>query len=143
MAESDDQLLRELGERKLVEIEIRGYTRKLNDAVLAFNQQQGRFPQSLEELAGANIIPVPVNDALGGTFFLGDDGVIRNTTLLDEEKKEGLKKLQNVLKRYEEQHGTWPPDLQTLVDEEFLPALPKQPYPGASWHYDPATGHIE
>lgn len=143
MAESDDKLLRELGERKLVLMEIRKATEQLNDAVIAFNRRNGRFPSSLEELAGAGIVPVPLNDPLGGSFLLGEDGVIRNSTLLDEEKENRLKILRNVLNRYQDREGNWPPDLQALVDADLVPRIPNHPYPGAAWQYDPRTGAVK
>lgn len=143
MAQSDDKLLRELGERKLVVIEIRKITEQLNDAVVTFNGQQGRFPSSLEELAGAGIMLVPATDPLGGQFFLGDDGVVRNTTLLGEEKQAQLKKLRNLLNQYEDRNDAWPPTLQTLVDDEIVEQLPQNPFPGEDWNYDPNTGSVE
>lgn len=142
MADSEDELLRELAQRKLVEIEVRGITEQLNDAVLQFNQQAGRFPRSMEELAGANIMPVPATDPLGGVFFLGDDGVIRNTTLLEEQKKTRLKSLQNLLKSYQNKEGNFPPSLEVLVESGMVPQLPDHPYPGETWHYDPTTGTV-
>ena len=142
MAHNDDKLLRELGERKLLEIEIRDYTKQLNDAVLTFHQKTGRFPQSLEELAGAQIIPVAINDKLGGSFFLGEDGVIRNTTLLDEAVKSALKMLEGGLAQYREKHGAWPPSLETLLDDGLIPRVPEHPYPGQTWHYDAETGTV-
>jgi len=143
MAGGGDRLLQELAQRKLVELDIRGITARLNDAALAYRQQAGRFPATLEELAGAGIMPVPVNDALGGTYFLGDDGVIRNTTLLDEEKKNRLKTLQNLLNSYKNKEGQWPPTLQALLESGQVPQLPEHPYPGQEWRYDPATGTVE
>jgi hypothetical protein len=142
MADSEDKLLRELAQRKLVEIDIRDVTERLNRAVLAFNQKAGRFPESLEELAGAGIMPVPGGDPLGGAFFLGKDGVIRNTTLLDETRKSRLKVLQNLLKSYKSKNGTWPAALTDLVDQGITAQLPEHPYPGETWRYDPTLETI-
>ena len=84
---------------------------------------------------------------LGGSkieiIVLGDDGVIRNTTLLDEEKKNGLKSIQNMVNSYQNKEGKWPSSLQSLVDEGMTPHLPAHPYPGKEWHYDPATGRVD
>ena len=137
------ELLRELAQRKLVEIEVRGITEKLNEAVIAFNQKTGRFPNSLEELAGARIIPVPMNDPLGGRFLLGEDGVIRNTTLLDETKKSRLKVLDNLIKSYKNKEGSPPPSLDALVEKGLIQDLPTSPYPGEAWNYDPLSGIVE
>ncbi len=143
MADSDDKLLRELAQRKLVEIDIRGATEQLNQAVIAFNQRAGHFPNTLEELASSGIVRVPKKDPLGGVFILGDDGVIRNTTLLDEEKKSSLKTLRNLLNSYQSKEGGWPPTLQTLLDTGQTTKFPEHPYPGQEWRYDPNTGTVE
>ena len=143
MVDSDDKLLREVAQRKLIEIDIRAHTEQLNQAVLAFNQRAGRFPQSIEELAAAGIMPIPVNDPLGGTFFLGDDGVMRNTTLLDEEKKNRLKVINHLLKSYKNKEDDWPPTLDALVEKGLIPQLPEHPYPGQAWRYDASNGTVE
>tara|TARA_R110001592_G_scaffold155361_3_gene385195 strand:- start:43 stop:1062 length:1020 start_codon:yes stop_codon:yes gene_type:complete len=142
MADSEDKLLRELAQRKLVEVDIRNTTETLNKAMLTFNGRVGHFPNNLEELAASGITPVPVNDALGGYFVLGDDGVIRNTTLLDGEKKNLLKSLQKLVERYKEDKGEWPPSLQALVDGGITDQLPEHPYHDETWHYDRATGLV-
>jgi len=143
MVDSDDKLLREVAQRKLIEIDIRAHTEQLNQAVLAFNQRAGRFPESIQELAGAGIMPIPMNDPLGGTFFLGEDGVMRNTTLLDEEKKNRLKVLNNLLKSYKNKEDGWPPNLDALVAKGLIAQLPDHPYPDQTWRYDAATGSVE
>ena len=143
MTDSEDKLLRELAQRKLVEIEIRGATDKLNEAVIAFNQKAGRFPNSLEELAGARIIPVPMNDPLGGRFLYGEDGVIRNTTLLDETKKSRIKLLGNLINSYKNKEDRFPPSLDALVEKGLIQSLPLHPYPDQEWNYDPTSGMVE
>lgn len=143
MADSDDKLLRELAQRKLVEIDIRDVTERLNEAVVTYNQRFGHFPDSLEELAAARIVPVPEEDPLGGTFLLGADGVIRNTTLLEVKKKSRLKVLRNLLKSYKNKEGDWPPTLRTLLDSGQTSRFPEHPYPGQEWRYDPRTGAVE
>lgn len=143
MAGSDDKLLRDLAGRKLVEIDIREATENLNEAALAYRQQAGRFAESLDEMRRAGIIPPVGSDPLGGKFFVGKDGVIRNTTILDEQKKVHLKTLRHLLDSYKEVNGHWPASLNELIDRGLTTRIPDHPYPGTEWKYDTATGSVE
>lgn len=143
MAEGDDKLLRELGQRKLVEMDIRKAVENLNQAVLVFNQRQGRFPVSLDEMVQAGLIKSLGADPLGGSFFLGEDGVIRNTTLLDEEKNNRLKTIRNQINAFQNRSGRWPETLEELSARGQATAIPEHPYPGERWRYDGATGTVE
>ena len=143
MAGSDDKLLRELAERKLVQMEIRTAVENLNQAAIAFQQQAGRFPHSLEEMAASGLIQPLGPDPLGGAYFMGEDGVIRNTSLLDEEKSTHLKNIQKQLDRFKEKNGHWPESLQVLVDQGIAPHIPEHPYPRETWRYDPESGTVQ
>ncbi len=143
MAEGDDKLLRELGERKLVEMDIRTAVDNLNKLVLMYNQRQGRFPNSLEEMVQAGLIKPLGPDPLGGTFMMDTDSVIRNTTLLDEEKKNRLKLIRNQVNSFKNKNNRWPATLEELVERGQTSVIPAHPYPEQSWRYDAATGVVE
>lgn len=143
MSESGDKLLRDLAARKLDILELREVTDKLNEEAVAFNQRHGRFPESLAELEAADLIPPLGTGPLGGRFFMGEDGVIRNTTLLDEDKQDRLKTLRNRIKAFENAHGRPPDSLEELVERGEIGRLPDHPYSGQRWRYDPATGTVE
>lgn len=143
LAGSEDTLLRELAARKLVQMDIVTATEQLNQAVLAFRERTGEFPASLDEMVQAGIIQPLGPDPLGGRFFLADDGVIYNTTTLEELKANRLKILRNLLDGYEKDNGHWPASLDDLVRAGKIPALPAHPYPGQDWNYNPATGIVE
>lgn len=143
MAEGDDKLLRELGERKLVEMDIRTVVDNLNKAVLVYNQRQGRFPNSLDEMVAVGLIKALGPDPLGGTFFMGGDGVVRNTTLLDEEVKNRLKVIRNQVNSFKNKNSRWPNTLEELVERGQTSAIPAHPYPERSWHYDASSGVVE
>lgn len=143
MAEGDDKLLRELGERKLVEMDIRKAVENLNQAVLFFNQRQGRFPVSLDEMVQAGLFKPLGPDPLGGTFFMGEDSVVRNTTLLDEEKKSRVKVIRNKINSFKNKNNRWPANLEELVEGDPTHSIPDHPYPGENWRYDAATGTVE
>lgn len=143
LAEGDDKLLRELGQRKLIEMDIREATAQLNQAAVLFNQRRGHFPESLDDIVREGLIRPLGPDPLGGTFFMGSDGVIRSTTILDEEKKNRLKALRNDINAYKNRHSQWPANLEVLVDEGLAPRVPDHPYPDGAWDYNPATGTVE
>lgn len=143
LAEGEDKLLRELGQRKLVEMDIRVAVENLNKAVLLYDQRLGRFPGSIDDLVAAGLIRPLGPDPLGGTFFMGEDSVIRNTTLLDEEKKNRLKVIRNQINSFKNKHNRFPSTLQELVDSGQTQALPLHPYPDQSWRYDPASGAVD
>ncbi len=143
MAEGEDKLLRELGERKLVEMDIRTAVDNLNKLVLMYNQRQGRFPNSLEEMVQAGLIKPLGPDPLGGTFMMDTDSVIRNTTLLDEEKKNRLKLIRNQVNSFKNKNNRWPATLEELVERGQTSVIPAHPYPEQSWRYDAATGVVE
>lgn len=143
MANGSDKLLREMAERKLIEMDIRKAVENLNEMVLVYRQRFGRFPESLDDLIKAGFLKALGPDPLGGTFFMGADSVIRNTTLLDEEKKNQLKVLRNLISAFQNKNNRWPASLQELVDRGQTSALPAHPYADQIWRYDPATGTVE
>lgn len=143
MANGEDKLLREMAERKLVEMDIRKAVENLNQAVRVYNQRLGHFPASLEEMVQADLIKPLASDPLGGAFFMGEDSVIRNTTLLDEEKKKRLKVLRNQVNSFKNKNNRWPATLEELVERGQTTLIPAHPYPDQSWHYDAATGTLE
>ncbi|NLV45124.1 MAG: hypothetical protein GXY07_11565 [Candidatus Hydrogenedentes bacterium] len=143
MLHSEDEFLRELAQRKLIEIDLRHVCRIMNEALGIFKSSRGRPAASLEELVTAGLLRAIPEDPLGGSFFLGSDGVAYNTTLLDDVVNRTLNPVINALDSYNQQHQAWPPDLETLVRTGFLKEIPKHPYPDQHWEYDPSTGHIQ
>lgn len=143
MLQSKDEFLRELAQRKLVEIELRHVCRIMNQELDTFKSSRGRPAASLDELVTAGLIRTIPEDPLGGSFFLGSDGVAYNTSLLDDVVIRTLNPVINALDSYNQQYQAWPPDLETLVKAGLLKEIPKHPYPDRQWHYDPATGKVD
>lgn len=143
MLQSEDKFLRELAERKLVEIDLRRVCRAMNGALAAFQTAQGRPAASLDELVKAGLLRYIPEDPLGGSFFLGKDGVAYSTTLLDDVVVRTSNPIINALDAYHQRHEAWPPTLETLVEAGLLPEVPKHPYPDRQWQYDPATGELK
>ena len=143
MLNSDDSFLRELAERKLIEIELRKVCSQLNEIVGLFNEQQGKGAESLDDLITAGLVKAIPEDPLGGSFFLGSDGIVYNTTLLNDIVIRERNPIINALDDYNSEQGQWPPDLESLVVSHHLKEIPKHPYPDRSWHYDPVTGEVE
>lgn len=143
MLQSDDKFLRELAERKLVEIDLRRVCRIMNEALEAFKTAQGRAAASLDELVQARLLKYIPKDPLGGSFFLGIDGVAYNTTLLDDVVIRTLNPMINALDVYHQRHQSYPPTLQALVETGLLKEIPKHPYPDRQWQYNSATGEVK
>ena len=142
MLQSDDAFLRELAERKLIEIDLRHVSRVLNERLALFRENQGRPAASLEELVTAGLVRHIPEDPLGGTFFLGSDGVAYNSTLLDDVVIRTRNPIINALDAYHVDRDAWPSSLEELVEAGYLAALPEHPHPDGQWHYNPATGEV-
>ncbi len=137
MAASEDRMLREMAERKLVELDIRDTCRVLNERLAQYVAQRGARPGSLAELGLKT-----EQDLLGGRFFFDAAGVVRNTTVLNEKKQKLLNVLEGAIERYHADKGAWPPDVETLTVEGFVDRAMPHPYARERWDYDPATGVI-
>ncbi|HDP35730.1 MAG TPA: hypothetical protein ENN29_11555 [Candidatus Hydrogenedentes bacterium] len=143
MLESEDKFIRELAERKLIEIELRSVCRILNERLDMFAQRTGRRASSFEELIDAGLIAAVPEDPLGGHFFIGEDGSAYNTSLLDDMIIRAKNVLITNVKFYQERYGVWPDSLETLTDAGLLEEIPAHPWPGKQWQYDPGTGEVE
>lgn len=60
---------------------------------------------------------------------------------LAAEKTADLSSVRKAIQMYSVENGKNPASLQELVDEKYLPALPKPPY-GMEFKYDPAGGNV-
>lgn len=142
MAASPDSFLSELGQRKLIEIELRKICGVLDKQAQRFYQEKGRYPASLETLLQAGMIPYLPEDPLGGTFFLDAAGKSYNTTLLEDEVIRARNTLINAVDRYHAKQIAYPTSLQALVEAGELNEIPAHPYPGKHWEYDPFSGEV-
>ncbi|HOZ47750.1 MAG TPA: hypothetical protein PLO37_15085 [Candidatus Hydrogenedentes bacterium] len=140
MLESDDAFMRQLAERKLVELGIRETCRGFNDAVRQYVARHGELPPNLDVLVEGGTVPP---DALGGRYFMAPGGVVRNTTLLDAEVAERREAIQDAIQRFHDAQGRWPLALDHLVNSGLLDSVPAHPYPGRAWHYDPKSGAVD
>lgn len=143
MSKSDDSFLRELAERKLEEMELRKYCKILNDCVQLYCRRHGKAPNSLEDLVADKILKYVPDDPLGGRFFLGIDGIVYNTTLLDDAVIRNRNPIINALHAYYQRNQSYPAQLEDLVHQGFLKSIPNHPYPGREWAYNPQTGGVE
>jgi hypothetical protein len=138
---NDDQNMKRLAQRKLEELNIRRTLDALNLAAERYMRELGRTLEAIDELQNANYIQGLPADPLGGRFFV-DSGRILNTSLLDSLKEERLQVLRGWLRKFREQEGRWPAELQELKARGYAPGLPVNPYPSGKWRYDPATGEV-
>lgn len=139
---SDDRFLRELAERKLQELSLREACTELNKAVGMFNERHGRMPKTINDLVEGKILASAPTDPLGGTFFIGPDGEVLNTTLLDEQTSRVLNRIRNSIRSFQRENGRWPKSLEELIDAGIRKEIPPHPHAGRSWQYDPMTGDV-
>lgn len=143
LANSDDQLLRDMAQRELIELDLRDACRLLTERATAYTKQTGTKIESIEQMLAAGLIKTLPQDPLGGAFFIDTDGVVRSTTILDNELLRRKNAIQTAIDKYREAKGVWPPSLEAVVGPGFLGQLPAHPYPGRAWAYDSATGRVE
>lgn len=138
-----DPLMRDLAQRKLTLIDVRGTAARLQEMVDAYREQTGNRPSSIEEvLSAGGIGEVSLTDPLGGRFLLIEDEV-KNTSLMDEIVTMRMNRLQSMVNAHRRERGALPASLDEMVRTNYMPAVPEHPYPGGRWTYDPATGDVE
>ena len=146
LLQSEDKLLRDMAQRKLIELQLRETCRILNQRMEIFIQRNGRPASTLDELVKAGytngLPPELLQDPLGGAFVVTPLGVVQNTTLLNETATQILNALRAAIDQYREGHGEWPPSLDALIGAGTFDAIPAHPYEGASWVYNPETGEV-
>ena len=143
MLHSDDALLRDLAERKLVLVELRAACANLNEATARFDAQRGVPPTKLEDLAAAGLISAVPEDPFGGSFFIDAAGRVQNTSVLDEQVERDRVVLRGGLDAFREKHGRWPANLEELATSGTMINLPPHPYERRAWQYDPAKGSLD
>lgn len=142
---SADEFERAIAERKLMELQIREITELLNDAVAAYADATGDSPTAFEDLVAAGILPaLPApRDEFGGRYFINEDGVVQNTTLMDLAVEQRLNQITGGIRRFQRNEERWPHTLEELVLHGQLYRIPDHPYPDRTWDYDPATGVVQ
>jgi hypothetical protein len=138
-----DPFLRDLAERKLVELNLRETCAALDKAVSIYATRFNHPPRTLEELVSGRIIDALPADPLGGTFFIDAKGSVQNTTVLDSRVERTRNTLRTAIDAYKKTKGQWPASLQDLVAAHIMDALPPHPYPNRTWQYDPVTGDVK
>lgn len=143
LLQSEDAFLQELAARKLTEIELQRLCRAMNEALAIFESREGHPADSLADLVSAGLMRHLPEDPLGGEFFLGSDGVVYNTTLLNYRVIRAQDQLINALDTYFQHFQRFPDTLDKLVEAGILETIPKHPYPGRQWRYNAETGKVE
>jgi len=134
---SDDKVLRDLAERKLLELNIRETCRVLNERMDQYRQAHGRAPASLAELGLKT-----GHDGLGGHFMIDATGRVDNTTLLNEDKTHRLSLLRDAIKKHYQVRGQYPATLEDVLETTLLTEIPPHPYQDQQWQYAPKTGEV-
>lgn len=140
----DDAFMRQFAQRKLAELDLRIACRDFNEAAGKYKDRFGQPPKEVQDLFAKGLLSGRIpEDPLGGRFFIDRDGIVQETTLLDEEMARDLNVLDNVLERFHRKYGHWPAALDELVTQGFMFRLPVRPYKDRGWRYDAQTGKVE
>jgi len=139
LLKSEDKLLRDLAERKLLMVEIKQICRELTSRVQKYRETNNKLPEKLEEIG---LSTDSIRDPLGGRFFISKSGKVENTTILDEQLERNKHLLENGIKLYYERFGAYPPNLQELLNKNVMTFLPQHPYEDREWDYNPETGTL-
>lgn len=139
LLKSEDKLLRDLAERKLLMVEIKQICRELTLRVQKYRETNNKLPEKLEEIG---LSSDSIRDPLGGRFFISQSGRVENTTILDEQLERNKHLLENGIKVYFERFGTYPPSLSEILNRNVMTFLPEHPYEDREWDYNPETGTL-
>lgn len=143
MLKSDDRLLRDLAEHKLILIELRVAGENLDKAAARYTAEHGSPPASLADLASAGLIKAVPHDPLGGRYFIDTDGRVRNTSVLDDQAERARKIIREGAESFKRKNGRWPASLDELGASGIMIEMPPHPYSGREWRYDAAHGTVE
>jgi len=143
LAESDNQLLRDLAARKAVETRIRSNVYVLSELLERYRAEHGASPEHIGQLVERGYIQAIPADPMGGAYFLGEDGAAYNETLLNSDTDRVRGQLNSAARLYARQYGSPPPSLDALVHAGTIAEVPKHPWPGKTWTYHAATGEVD
>lgn len=141
--ESGDRFMRELAERKLIELDLRVACTQLDNAIAMYRQRHGQPPKTIEDLVTGGILADTPKDPLGGRFFIDATGHAQNTTVLDERTKRLKNNFRTAIKGFQERFQRLPASLGDLVTQHVMDAIPPHPYVDRTWRYDPITGAVD
>lgn len=142
MLQSDDALLRDMAERKLILIELQIACENLSEAAGVYAAEHGKPPENVEDLVRAGLVAAAPEDPLGGSFFVDEDGRVQNTSVLDADVERARGVLKGGIDAFKERNGRWPASLDELAESGILNELPRQPYAGRTWEYDARDGSV-
>ncbi len=139
---SGEKMMRDLAERKLQELTLRESCDVMNKAIEMFREKHGRPPETLQQLVSGGILVAVPTDPLGGKYFLDQEDVAQNTTLLDATVERRLDRIRAGLERFKERTGHWPETLEEAVESDDLSFIPKNPYADREWRYNKLNGAV-
>ncbi|MDX9973876.1 MAG: hypothetical protein RBU21_12910 [FCB group bacterium] len=141
LANSNDELRKNMAKRKLMELDIRENAAALERIAQEFEKAQGRAPANIDELVTAGYLTQLPPDPLGGRYFL-EEGHVENTTLLDDLVQRKLDVVRKQVEKFTRESGRPPKTLEEMVESKVVTSTPSHPYKGRTWKYDPQTGEV-
>jgi len=141
---SEDENMRALAQRRLVEVDLAEFVQQLNGAGAVYRDRTGNPPTSFDDLVKEGLVQGRLpDDPLGGSFFVDRKGQFQNTSLLDSVRQERAQILQGWVEKFKREEDRYPESLEELAASSYVPGLPINPYEDQSWTYDPTTGTVQ
>jgi len=141
--ETGEEMMQGLAEEKMAKLQLRKNCCDLMVLLEEYRAKTGATNATLEDLTASGALAQMPDDPYGGTYFIDADGLVKNTTVLDEEVEKLKARMQGVINKYHEKNAAYPPSLEEMLANKFLTFLPPHPYATRDWRYDPQTGTLE
>lgn len=138
---NDDEFIREIAEVNLLDLTLREEMARLDEAVATYAQRLGQAPETLSDLVSSEVIPSLPRAEGQGHYFLGADGTVKNTLVLNSIQQKLATRLNGEVHRFKNEMGRYPESLEALVQWNES-TIPRHPYDSRQWIYDPKTGTV-
>lgn len=140
--ETGEQVMQDVARQKMELVQLRQTCCDLMQFVEHYKGTTGQAPENLDALIKAGIIQGIPADPSGGHFFIDSDGLVKNTTVLDDQISRFKVRIETALQKYLDTHGEYPPTLEILRETKTISHLPAYPYASKDWGYNPRTGEL-
>jgi len=141
MTQAPDSTRRRTAWRSIGYIQIEEDMELLQQVVSRFRREQGRYPESLDELIVARCLSKIPAEPFGGYYVVKQNGEVTNSTELYDALEMAISHLNDRLLAYKSAKGTYPRSLSGLVKEHFLETIPEHPS-GREFVYDSKAGKV-
>jgi hypothetical protein len=138
---SDSDLSKKFAEERLLVLIIRQNVDEIDRVLTSYTEQSGNKASSLDEVFEADALAALTNNPDHGRYFIDPEGAIQNTVLLDAQKVKVLRAFNASIRRFNDEQARFPDSLEEWREQNDT-QIPKHPYSGEAWVYDPETGKV-